>query len=164
MAKKQAWLCSSCADYEPYPGMKGVGTCGRTMSWRYGRVVEGAGSPCDVYVPSIDPPSEKEPKDSSPRESVCEDCHYWLPVATMPRVGQCHNKVSRHFGNGVFSDKPTEECFVGRSLEGLEFMWCRSHHQTIHSSELPALWSCRVFVSAAILPVEDEMELTLAGD
>ena len=92
------------------------------------------------------------------------DCHYWLPLALMPRVGQCDNPASKHFRSPEFSDKPTEGCFVKRSLDGLEFMWCQSHRQTIYSAELPDHRSCRVFVSSMSLPVEDEMELTLAGD
>ena len=82
----------------------------------------------------------------------------------MPRVGQCDNSASMHFKEPEFSDKPTEGCFVERSLDGLEFMWCQSHRQTIYSTELPDHRRCRVFVSSVSLPVEDEMELTLAGD
>ena len=164
MAKGKAWQCSSCAYYEAYPGLNGVGTCDYTMSRRYGRVVEGPGYPCDVYVPSGGPPPERDPKGRPPQRSACEACHYWLPFATMPRVGQCDNPGSRHFREPEFSDKPTEECFVARTLDGLEFMWCESHRQTIYSAELPYHRGCRVFVSSVTLPVEDEMELTLAGD
>ena len=164
MAKSQAWLCSSCAYYESYPGLEGVGTCNHTLSRRYGRMVEGHGYPCDVYSSSGDSPSEREPKGPSPQGSICEDCHYWLPFATMPRVGQCDNPASGHFKSPQFSDKPTEECFIARSLDGLEFMWCQSHRQTIYSTELPDHGPCKVFVSSVSLPVEDEMELTLAGD
>jgi hypothetical protein len=64
----------------------------------------------------------------------------------------------------TFANKPTEDCFVDRSLEGLEFLWCQSHRQTIHVSELFDHRGCSVFVGSASLPVEDQAELTLAGD
>lgn len=124
----------------------------------------GAADFCDQYAPSGEAPiGEKEPQRSSPG-TTCADCHYWLPFALMPRVGQCDNTASKHFKSPEFSDRTTEECFIERSLDGLEFMWCQSHRQTIYSTELPDHGSCRVFVSSVSLPVEDEMELTLAGD
>ena len=92
------------------------------------------------------------------------ECHYWLPFEIMPSVGQCDNPDSEHFRSPEFADKPVEGCFVTRSLDGLDFMWCQSHRQTIYSEELPQHRGCLVFVSSVTLPVEDEMELTLAGD
>jgi hypothetical protein len=82
----------------------------------------------------------------------------------MPRVGQCENPVSRDFGKSAFSDKPAKQCFVVRSLEGLDFLWCQTHRQTIYSAEIPAHRDCWLFVGSAALPVEEEAELTLAGD
>lgn len=104
------------------------------------------------------------PMGPSHGDAMCVDCHYWMPLETMTHVGRCDNPTSRLFDMPAFSDKPTERCFVPRSLEGLEFMWCQSHHQTIYRAELPYHSGCRIFVSSASLPVEDEMELTLAGD
>jgi hypothetical protein len=149
----------------PYPGWDGVGTCDHTLSRKYGRMAIGSEDPCDQYVPVKGAPAGR-PESRSPsfRRSTCEDCHYWLPFELMPQVGQCDNPTSRHFRSPEFSDKPTEGCFVTRSLDGLEFMWCQSHRQTIYSKELPDHRSCHVFVSSVSLPVEDEMELTLAGD
>lgn len=103
-------------------------------------------------------------KDSGSGRSTCEECHYWLPLGTMPRVGQCDNPSSRHFRSPEFSDKDAEECFVTRSLEGLEFMWCQSHRQTIYTAEMLQHRNCNLYVSSVSFPVEDEMELTLAGD
>ena len=165
MARKQSWLCSSCAYYTPYPGMNGVGTCDQTQSWKYGRMAVGTEDTCEQYARSAGAPSGR-PETRSPfaRRTVCEDCHYWLPFEMMPRVGECDNPASRYFRSPEFSDKPTEGCFVTRSLDGLEFMWCQSHRQTIYSRELPEHGKCRVFVSSVSLPVEEEMELTLAGD
>ena len=91
-------------------------------------------------------------------------CHYWLPFGTMPSVGQCDNHDSRHFKSPEFADKPVEGCFVRRSVGGLDFVWCQSHRQTIYSEELPEHRGCLIFVGSAGIPVEDEMELTLAGD
>ena len=82
----------------------------------------------------------------------------------MPRVGQCYNPSSRHFEKPTYSDKPTEDCFVTRTLKGQEFLWCQSHRQTIYNTELPDHEGCSVFISSASLPVEDQAELTLAGD
>ena len=82
----------------------------------------------------------------------------------MPQVGQCDNPSSRHFRRPAFADKLTEECFVTRSLDDLEFMWCQTHRQTIHATDLPYHGSCGLYVSSVSLPVEDSMELTLAGD
>lgn len=132
-------------------------TCDRELSWKHGRVVAG---PVDTRAaPTGHPTGPREP-----RKTTCELCQYWLPFAVMPRVGQCDNPASTNFGSPAFSDKPTEECFIARTLEGLEFMWCQTHRQTIYAGELPEHRNCRVFVSSASLPVEDEMELTLAGD
>ncbi len=107
---------------------------------------------------------EREPKGPQPGGATCENCHYWLPFGTMPRVGQCDNPSSKYFGKPEFSDKPTEKCFVMRSLDDLEFMWCQTHRQTIHSTDFPNHRACSLFVSSVSLPVEDQMELTVAGD
>lgn len=96
--------------------------------------------------------------------TYCEQCHYWLPFETMPSVGQCDNPSSKYFGKPAFSDKPTEECYAQRTLVGSEFLWCQTHRETIYMAELPDHGGCRVFTKPAILPVEDEMELTVAGD
>lgn len=96
--------------------------------------------------------------------TTCETCHYWHPYEFISSVGLCASPTSRHRGESAFCDKPTEDCFVRRSLAGLDFMWCQDHRQTVHSSELVAHSGCRVFVSSTSLPVEDQMELTLAGD
>ena len=96
--------------------------------------------------------------------TVCESCHYWLPFGMMPQVGQCDNPSSSHFGWAAFADKRTEKCYETRDIGELEFMWCQTHRQTVYSSDLGEHRSCRVYVSSVSLPVEDEMELTLAGD
>ena len=96
--------------------------------------------------------------------AVCEQCHYWLPFETMPSVGECDNRSSRHYGRPVFADKLTEECYARRSLEGLDFVWCQTHRQTVYSAEAPGHLGCHVFVKTATLSVEEEMELTTAGD
>ena len=154
--------CSSCAYWEPYPGMEGAGTCDQELSERYGRLAVGNGDSCDHYAPSDTAPSVRA--ELPHRETACSGCHYWLPFEPMSHVGLCDNPDSTHFEDPEFDDKPAEGCFVVRSLEGLEFAWCQSHRQTIHASEFPAHVGCSVFVSTASLPVEDEIELTLAGD
>jgi hypothetical protein len=82
----------------------------------------------------------------------------------MPQVGECDNPSSRHYRKPAFANKQTEDCFVERSLEGLEFVWCQSHRQTVYVTDLPDHGACSVFVKSASLPVEDQAELTLAGD
>jgi hypothetical protein len=167
----QGWPCSACAYYLPYPKWKGVGTCDNTLSRSYDRMAIGSAGQCEYYA---DPRTTSRTgrhrvrgaRSKAPRRAVtaCIDCHYWLPFEMMPRVGQCDNPSSQLFGKATFSDKPTEDCYADRSLDGLEFMWCQSHRQTIYSGELPDHKGCRIFVSSVSLPVEDEMELTLAGD
>jgi hypothetical protein len=172
MARNQGWLCSSRFYWVPYPGLDGVGTCDHTLSRHYERMTTGATIPCERYVPFMTQTNAVRGGLGGPAEergarrqgTTCQDCHYWLPFPPIPRVGECDSPSSEHFRRPTFSDKPTERCFVVRSLEGLEFMWCQSHRQTIHSTELPEHWSCRVFISSASLPVEDQAELTLAGD
>ena len=165
MARTRTWPCSSCAYWEPYPGWRGVGTCDQELSFRYGRMAVGSAESCENYVQSsADPAARPSPWGSPPGGRTCLDCHYWIPFEMMPKVGQCDNPVSQHFKSPEFADKPVEGCFVTRSLEGLDFMWCQSHRQTIYSEELPEHGGCLIFVSSASLPVEDEMELTLAGD
>ena len=125
--------------------------------------------PCDHFVASSAFPVEAEDrggtsKRASPEGTTCVDCHYWLPFGPMPQVGECDNPLSKHFKRPAFADKPTENCFVTRSLEGLEFLWCQSHRQTIYFAEVPEHKSCRIFVGTVSLPVEEQAELTLAGD
>lgn len=165
MARARTWPCSSCAYWQPYPGWMGVGTCDQEMSYRYGRMAVESADSCEHYAPSSNAPAGRAARwDPATGEKTCLKCHYWLPFELMSRVGQCDNPDSRHYRSPEFSDKPAEGCFVTRTLDGLEFMWCQSHRQTIYSEELPDHKGCLVFVSSVSLPVEDEMELTLAGD
>jgi hypothetical protein len=164
--------CGSCAYWEPYPTGEGVGTCENTASGNYLRMAMEIGEQCGSFVDASNGLGRLGPRvtwtpleqNRGPSGTTCIFCHYWLPFESIPYVGQCDNPSSRLFEKPAFSDKPTEECFVTRDLGGLEFMWCQSHHQTIHSAELPDHASCRLFVSSVSLPVEDEMELTFAGD
>jgi hypothetical protein len=94
----------------------------------------------------------------------CSSCFYWQPLESIPCLGECENSSSRSFKRPTFSDKAVEECFVTRSLDDVEFVWCQTHRQTIHSSELPDHRDCRLFAGTALLPVEDMAEFTLAGD
>jgi hypothetical protein len=135
------------------------------MSYRYGRMAVESSDNCEHYVSSSTAPEERPSPWGPPAAGkFCLECHYWIPFETMPRIGQCDNPDSRHFRSMEFGDKPVEGCFVTRSLDRLDFMWCQSHRQTIYSAELPEHRGCLIFVSSVSLPVEDEMELTLAGD
>jgi len=135
------------------------------MSYWYGRMAVESADSCEQYVPSSTPPAERPSPWGPPSGGrTCLECHYWLPFEMMPSVGQCDNPDSQHFRSPEFADKPVEECFIRRTLDRLDFMWCQSHRQTIYSEELPEHKRCLVFVSSVSLPVEDEMELTLAGD
>ena len=141
-----------------------MGTCDQEMSYKYGRMAVGSADSCEHYVQSgIDPEARPSPW-GPPVGRTCQECHYWFPFELMPSVGQCDNPDSGHFGSPEFANKAVEGCFAKRSLEGLDFMWCQSHRQTIYTDELPEHRGCLVFVSSVGLPVEDEMELTLAGD
>jgi hypothetical protein len=82
----------------------------------------------------------------------------------MFQVGECDNPSSVHYKRPTFPNKPAEDCFAARSLEGIDLMWCQTHRQTIYTGELFTHKGCSVFVSTASLPVEDEAEMTLAGD
>lgn len=90
---------------------------------------------------------------------TCERCHYWQPLESMPSVGECCS-----LKKPVFADQTVEACFLQRSSNDLEFMWCRTHRRTIHSTEFADHRDCSVFVAAAKLPVEDLVEFTMAGD
>ncbi len=170
MARSVAWPCSSCAYWEPYPAWDGVGTCDRIMSPYYSRMAVGGAVPCEYYASRTAAVRTENPSGGGRRErprhggTTCMLCHYWYPFTLMPQVGECDNPSSKHFREPEFSDKQTEECFVERSLDDLDFMWCQSHRQTIYSAELPDHRRCLVYVSSASLPVEEEPELTLAGD
>jgi hypothetical protein len=166
MASSQSWPCNACAYWQPYPSWEGVGTCDDTLSRSYARMAVGTGEHCE-YAESYTGPGDREPSEPlgpTPGGTTCENCHYWYPFGTMPRVGECDNPSSGHFRSPEFSDKPTEACYVKRSLDGLEFMWCQTHRQTIHSTDLPLHGKCSVYVSSVSLPVEEQMELTVAGD
>lgn len=96
--------------------------------------------------------------------ATCVDCHFWYPLSFTTRMGRCQNPSSAHFGKPAFHDKTAERCFVPRSIDGLEFLWCEDHRETIYKDQFPKHRGCRVFVASADLPVEDEVEFTLAGD
>lgn len=137
------------------------------MSRNYARMAIGNLEHCEYYSEVSGPigGGPVEPSgEARPVATECEQCHYWLPFVTMPLVGQCDNPSSRYYGRPAFSDKPTEECYVERSLEGLDFLWCQTHRQTIYAAEVPDHRGCHLFVKTASIPVEDEMELTVAGD
>lgn len=95
---------------------------------------------------------------------TCVECHFWYPHSLGLRVGECANPSSTHYGKPTFHDKSAEGCFVTRSFDGLEFMWCEDHRETIYMAELPRHRGCHIFVASANMPVEDEIEFTLAGD
>ena len=165
MARSEAGPCSSCAYWEAYPAWEGVGVCVNTLSRNYSHMTFGAGASCEFYSPRLEKSrgiagTPKRPETSG---TICVYCHYWFPSDLMPRIGQCYNPSSRHFEKPTYSDKPTEDCFVTRTLEGQEFLWCQSHRQTIYITELPVHKACSVFISSASLPVEDQAELTLPG-
>jgi hypothetical protein len=147
---------------------EGVGTRDHMMSRSYNHVTLGKNEPCNFHAAKTAAFAEVRAESAggalTQSGTICEECHYWLPFDLMSHVGQCDNPSSRYYRRAAFSDKPTEGCFAKRSLEGLEFMWCQSHRQTIYSSELPDHRGCRIFVTSVSLPVEDEMELTLAAD
>lgn len=77
----------------------------------------------------------------------------------MPSVGECES-----LRKPVFADQQAQACFIQSSSYGLEFMWCQTHRRTIHSTEFPDHKGCKTFVDAAMLPVEDMVEFTVAGD
>ena len=167
MASSQSWPCSTCAYWQPYPSWDGVGTCENTLSRNYSRMAVGSGGHCEYFASPGAGPGGGEPREPlapRPGGTTCESCHYWYPFGTMPRVGQCDNPSSRHFGSPEFSDKHTEECYVVRFLGDLEFMWCQTHRETIHATDLSRHQSCSVYVSSVSLPVEEQVELTVAGD
>lgn len=133
----------------------------------------GKGEPCEYFelapVGVGHPGTEvtgsvPESGNSLQEATMCGSCHYWLPLDSIPYLGECENQSSRTFRRPTFSDKPTEECYVARSLEGLDFVWCQTHRRTIPSEEVDDHRNCRLFVSSASLPVEDLCEFTMAGD
>ncbi len=137
------------------------------MSRSYSRMAIGTGEHCEYFAALPAGPADREPREPvgpRPGGTSCESCHYWYPFGSMPRVGECDNPSSRHFRSPEFSDKPTEACYVRRSLDDLEFMWCQTHRQTIHSTDVPDHELCSLYVSSVSLPVEDQMEFTVAGD
>ncbi len=143
----------------------GSGPADNAMSRSYSRTM-GAGERCEYFaegLASIGGVNETREKFGS-RHTTCDTCHYWLPFGTMPQVGQCDNPSSRHFERPTFYDKPTEEGYTTRSLDKVEFMWDQTHRQTIHSTDLPDHRVCRLYLSSVSLPVEEQVELTFAGD
>ena len=132
-AANQGWPCNACAYYQPYPKWKGVGTCDNTLSRSYDRMTIGTVGPCEYYADSGVPGRLgrhriRGVKSKAPRRgtTTCVKCHYWLPYEMMPHLGQCDNPTGRLFGRPTFSDKPTEECYVDRSLDGLDLSRVRA--------------------------------------
>lgn len=163
MSREDTRPCSSCAYWEPYPEWEGVGTCDNVLSRNYGRMSMAANEHCEYYTSTSG--SLTTPRGLGVSEgNTCEECHHWLPYEMMPHVGICDNRSSRYYRRPAFSDKHAEGCFATRSLKDVEFMWCRTHRETFSSVDISEHRSCDIFVSSAILPVEDEMELTVAGD
>ncbi len=140
------------------------------VSRSYGRLAVGAEPSCESFTRSL----KNEATDvGSPRVrsesggvsgTRCVSCNHWLPFETLPIVGECDNPASKNFGKAAFADRISADCYEPRSLEGLDFMWCETHRQTIYSAERPEHRGCRLFAGSVVLPVEEELELTLAGD
>jgi len=42
-------------------------------------------------------------------------------------------------------------------------MWCLTHRETIHYTDMPYHEGCQIFTGSANLPVEDQAEMTLPG-
>ena len=95
---------------------------------------------------------------------VCEECHNWFPLDTMPHIGECRNPSSSFCLKPVFWDKPTGTCFKERTFEGEEFLWCETCRETIHVSTLGIHRTHHLFIGSSQLPVDEMVEATLAGD
>ena len=101
---------------------------------------------------------------SEAKQRRCEECHDWYPLDTMPQIGECHNPTSPRCGKAIFWDQLTGACFVERSLERMEFPWCRTCRETVLASDLYMHRGHDLFAGSSHPPVEDMMELTFAGD
>ena len=95
---------------------------------------------------------------------MCEDCQHWLPLDTLPHIGECRNPSSPFNLRPVFWDKTTGTCFKERTFEGVEFPWCETCRETIHASMLDEHMSHHLFTGSSQLPVDEMIEATLAGD
>lgn len=144
--------CADCVYWESYPLANNFGACQHTSSRNYQRGVPGSDEGCEYYSPS------------TVKARRCEECHHWLPLDTMPHLGECRNTSSPHNRKAIFWDKVSGDCFKERSFEGEEFLWCESCRQTIHSSALDEHRSHNLFIGTSQLPVEEIVEVTLAGD
>jgi hypothetical protein len=136
-----------------YPTWEGYGVCDNPVSHSYSRGIPPGTIACDDYT--------VKPENLDP---ICSDCHYWLPVDYLKDLGECSNPKSPNRKQPIWADRTSGTCFTERSFEGMQLLWCQTCHLTISSADLPNHPNCRLFVGAAQLPVEDMMELTLAGD
>ncbi len=79
-------------------------------------------------------------------------------------LGECAKPEGGNGRSSAFADTSAGRCFETRSLQGLELVWCQTCRKTISRAELSEHMDCTVYTEAAQFPVEDMMELTVAGD
>ena len=135
--------CSTCNYWQSYPLIVQFGTCGNPESGYYGRGVSISNEACECFALN---------------ESVkrrCERCHGWYPVDTMPYVGVCQNSVSPRYGKVVLWDRISGACFEERSLERVEFAWCRLCRETVPVAELQMHRSHDLYAGTSRARMED---------
>jgi hypothetical protein len=82
----------------------------------------------------------------------------------MSSLGECRNRDSDFFRRPVFRANASPSCFKARELRNEEFLWCDKCKQTVADNEFGAHAGHPLYIGAAQYSVEDNMELTHAGD
>lgn len=179
MEKNYLKSCADCLHWQPYPTMDQMGICDNPASLNYSRALGATNESCEFFILnalvakklSASRPIEVKGKtefDSKTEIPVtqrrCEDCHQWWPLDILPFIGECHNPVSLNFKKVVFQDHLSGVCFQERSFEKADLAWCRTCRQTVDLNGQDAHSNHKLFVNTSRFPVEDMMEVTLAGE
>jgi len=95
---------------------------------------------------------------------VCGECHHWRPLDVMSSLGECTNRDSEFFHRPLFRSATAPHCFVARDLKKGEFLWCDRCKQTVLDNEVDRHEGHALFIGTAQFPVEENREITHAGD
>jgi hypothetical protein len=82
----------------------------------------------------------------------------------MSTLGECGSRDSDFYRRPIFRVNASPNCFKTRDLRKEEFLWCDKCKTTVAVNELAGHTDHSLFIGAAQYSVEDNLELTHAGD
>lgn len=82
----------------------------------------------------------------------------------MSSLGECKSRDSEYFKKPIFRTNPSPKCFRARDLREAEFLWCDKCKEMVSDQMLAKHTGHPLFIGTAQYSVEDNLEVTQAGD